>query len=78
MKALVLEKQTTYGYEVLEQEVMPDHVHLLPVIPPLLSVVQVVNKNQRLDFVYASERVLASALSSVALESVEVHFVLKS
>lgn len=27
LKALIMEKQAEYGYEVLEMEVMPDHVH---------------------------------------------------
>jgi len=44
MKDLVLQKQTDYGYEVLEQEVMPDHVHLLLEVNPILSVLQMVNK----------------------------------
>ena len=44
MKELVLQKQTDYGYEVLEQEIMPYHVHLLLVVNPILSVLQVVNK----------------------------------
>lgn len=29
LKELVLDKQEGYGYQVLEMEVMPDHVHLL-------------------------------------------------
>lgn len=38
MKELVLEKQKAYGYEVIEQEVMADHVHLLLSIDPRLNV----------------------------------------
>jgi putative transposase len=38
-----LEKQKEYGYEVLDMEVMPDHVHLLLDIDPKKGVVTVVN-----------------------------------
>lgn len=44
LKALILEKQNDYGYEVLDMEVMPDHVHLLLDIDPRLSVVKVVGQ----------------------------------
>jgi putative transposase len=44
LKELLLEKQTDYGYEVLDMEVMPDHVHLLLDIDPNLSVVKVVGQ----------------------------------
>ncbi|TLY37318.1 MAG: IS200/IS605 family transposase [Nitrospirae bacterium] len=43
IKDLVLEKLSTYGCEVLEQGLMPDHVHLLLVVSPILSVLQAVN-----------------------------------
>lgn len=42
-KELVNEKQQEYGYEVLEMEVMPDHVHLLLDINPKTGVFDVVN-----------------------------------
>ena len=29
IKTLILEKQEEYGYEIIDLEVMPDHVHLL-------------------------------------------------
>lgn len=34
LKELIYAKQTDFGYEVIEMEVMPDHVHLLISIPP--------------------------------------------
>ena len=43
LKQLILEKQKEYGYEVLDMEVMPDHVHLLLDIDPKKGVVTVVN-----------------------------------
>jgi len=42
LKQLILEKQTDYGYEVIELEVMPDHVHLLLDICPIYSPKQIV------------------------------------
>jgi len=44
LKELILEKQKDYGYEVIEMEVMPDHVHLLLDINPQCSPVKVVSK----------------------------------
>jgi putative transposase len=44
LKQLILEKQIDYSYEVLDMEVMPDHVHLLLDIDPRLSVVKVVGQ----------------------------------
>lgn len=43
-KQLVLEKQEEYGYKVIEQEVMPDHVHLLLLINPKHSPQKVVSR----------------------------------
>jgi putative transposase len=43
LKLLILEKQKEYGYEVLDMEVMPEHVHLLLDIDPKKGVVTVVN-----------------------------------
>lgn len=34
LKELIFEKQSDYGYKVLEMEVMPDHVHLLIDVNP--------------------------------------------
>jgi len=42
LKELILEKQTDFNYEVIEMEVMPDHVHLLLDIPATLSPHQIV------------------------------------
>jgi putative transposase len=44
LKELILEKQEQFGYEVLEMEVMPDHVHLLLDVDPKIGVYSVVSK----------------------------------
>jgi len=41
---LILEKQTEWDYEVIEMEIMPDHVHLLLSINPLVGVNTVIGK----------------------------------
>lgn len=43
-KEMVPEIARKVGFEVVEMEVMPDHVHLLLEIPPKLSVHQVVKR----------------------------------
>ncbi len=43
LKELILEKQAEYGYEVLDMEIMPDHVHLLLDIIPKKGVETAVN-----------------------------------
>ncbi len=44
LKELILEKQSEYGYEILDMEVMPDHVHLLLDVNPKIGIVDIVNK----------------------------------
>lgn len=44
LKELLIENQQEHGYEVIEMEVMPDHVHLLLDVPPKKSIVQVVGR----------------------------------
>lgn len=44
IKALILEKQEEYGYEIIDMEVMPDHVHLLIDCPPKPGIDKVVGK----------------------------------
>ncbi len=44
LKELILEKQVEYGYEVVEMEVMPDHVHLLLDVNPQMGIVKVVGQ----------------------------------
>ena len=44
LKKLILEKQTEYNYDVLDMEVMPDHVHLLLDIDPKIGVYNVVTQ----------------------------------
>jgi putative transposase len=43
-KQLVTEKQTEYGYTLIEQEVMPEHVHLLLDINPKIGVYTIISK----------------------------------
>jgi putative transposase len=38
LKELILEKQADYGYEILEMEIMPDHVHILIDSDPKYSI----------------------------------------
>jgi len=44
LKELVLEKQEEFQYEILDMEVMPDHVHLLIDVDPKIGVYSVVSK----------------------------------
>ena len=44
IKEWIKEKEGEYGYEVLEVEVLQDHVHLLAAIPPALAVTKVVGR----------------------------------
>ncbi len=44
LKELILENQEEYGYEVLDMEIMSDHVHLLLDVNPKIGVFRVVNK----------------------------------
>lgn len=43
-KELILEKQQKYGYEVLEMEVLPDHVHLVLDVDPRVGIAGVIGK----------------------------------
>jgi putative transposase len=44
LKELILEKQEEYGYEVLDLEVMPDHVHLVLDADPMIGIITIVSK----------------------------------
>ena len=44
LKALILEKQEAYGYEVLGMEVMTDHVHLILDVDPRIGVNKIVGQ----------------------------------
>lgn len=44
LKALLIEKQEEYGYEIIEMEVMPDHVHLLLDVNPQIGIASVISK----------------------------------
>jgi len=43
-KELVKDKQEEYKYQVLEQEVMPDHVHMILDVNPKIGIYTVVSK----------------------------------
>ena len=43
LKELILSKQKEYGYDVLDMEIMPDHVHLLLDVNPKIGVFIIVN-----------------------------------
>jgi putative transposase len=43
-KEIVTEKQTEYGYKVLDMEVMPDHVHLILDVNPKVGIFSIVSK----------------------------------
>ena len=44
LKALVFEKQADWQYDIIEMEIMPDHVHLLIDINPQIGVNNVIGK----------------------------------
>lgn len=44
LKDLILEKQSEYHYEILEMEVMPDHIHLLIDINPLIGIHTIIQR----------------------------------
>lgn len=44
LKAIIYEKQAAYGYEIIEIETMPDHVHLLIDCNPQNGVCEIVRK----------------------------------
>lgn len=44
LKELIMEKQEECGYEVLDMEVMPDHVHLLLDVDPKIGIYSVITK----------------------------------
>ena len=44
LKELIFEKRNEYGYEVLDIEIMSDHVHLLLDTNPKIGIFKVVNK----------------------------------
>jgi len=44
LKELVLEKQGTYGYVILDMEVLPDHVHLLISCDPRVGINKIVGQ----------------------------------
>ena len=44
IKTLILEKQEEYGYEIIDLEVMPDHVHLLIDCAPSPGIDKIVGK----------------------------------
>jgi putative transposase len=86
LKKMILEKQKDYNYEVLEMEIMPDHVHLLLDINPKFGIYNIVNhikgytsRNLRLVFPELKTRIpslwtrtkFISTCGSVSLEIVK-------
>jgi putative transposase len=44
LKALIMEKQGEYGYQLLDMEVLPDHVQLLLSSDPRIGINKIVGK----------------------------------
>lgn len=44
LKELIKSKESEYGYEVLDMEVMPDHVHLVLDVNPKIGIFTVVSR----------------------------------
>ncbi len=43
MKELIKSKEMDYGYEVLDMEIMPEHVHLIVSVNPKMGIFNIVN-----------------------------------
>lgn len=86
LKEIMVEKQLQYKYQIIEMEVMPDHVHLLLDINPRVGVYQVVSKIKghtssqlRTEFPWLVSRLptlwtrskFISSVGSVSLETVK-------
>lgn len=44
LKELILEKQEQFGYEIIEMEIMSDHVHLLIDVNPQVGIMKVISQ----------------------------------
>jgi len=44
LSQLIIEKSNEYGYKIIEQEIMSDHVHLLLDVNPKIGIFTIVNK----------------------------------
>ncbi len=88
LKELIYEKQADYGYEILEMEVMPDHVHLIIDCDPRIGIDTIVGKVKgftshalRLEFPKLKSRLptlwtrskFISTVGSVTLEVVKLY-----
>ena len=86
LKELILEKQEELKYEVLEMEIMPDHVHLLISSSPKLGIYDTISKIKgysskilRDEFPWLKKRIptlwtrarFISTVGSVSLETVK-------
>jgi putative transposase len=86
LKALILEKQESYGYSVMGMEVMPDHVHLLLDVNPQIGIAKIVGQIKgyiahmlRTEFPWLQKRLpslwtrskFVSSVGSVTLEAVK-------
>lgn len=47
LKELITEKQSEYQYEIIEMVVMPDYVHLILDVNPVIGIVDIVTKIKR-------------------------------
>lgn len=86
LKELILEKQEEYGYQVINLEVMPDHVHLLIDVDPRIGIIKIVgmikgytSHQLRLEFPWLKKRLptlwtrskFISTVGAVTLEMVQ-------
>jgi putative transposase len=86
LKEIIKEKQGAFGYEILDMEVMPDHVHLLIDVDPKIGIYHVVtqikgytSKTLRLEFPELKKRLptlwthskFISTVGAVTLEVVK-------
>ncbi len=44
LKHLLVSMQEEFGYKLIDCEVMPDHVHLLVIIPPTVAVTDIIGR----------------------------------
>jgi REP-associated tyrosine transposase len=86
LKELILDKQSDYGYQVVEMNIMPEHVHLLLDVDPRVGVNKVVGRIKgftshelREEFPHLKKRLptlwtrskFISTVGAVTLESVQ-------
>jgi putative transposase len=72
LKQLIIERQKEYGYEVLDIEIMPNHVHMLLDIDPKKRVVTAVNMIKGYTSHWTNSKFISS-VGAVTLEAVKKH-----